>query len=72
MYCQYRITAANETNVFVETCHASWSGVLEGRVEVCMNDEYLSVCDDHWDVLEARVICRQLQYPSSGTALITI
>ena len=67
MFCQYRITAASETDSFEETCDTTWSSVLEGRVEICVNNEYLSVCDDRWDVLEARVICRQLQYPSTGT-----
>ena len=35
---------------------------MEGRVEVCLNHSYLSVCDDFWDQLEASVVCRQLGY----------
>lgn len=39
---------------------------LEGRVEICVNNVYQTVCDDLWDEQEARVVCRQNGYTGPG------
>ena len=33
---------------------------LSGRVEVCVDDFWGTVCDDGWDVNDATTVCKQL------------
>ena len=46
--------------------------VLRGRVEVCYNGSWVTICSHSWTAKEATVICSQLGYSHYGRIKIIV
>ena len=60
MLCTYVACSNGEVGLF------GGESPREGRVEICMNWTWVTVCEDSFDVNDAVVICNQLGYPGLG------
>ena len=52
---------------------AGGSTPYEGRVEICQNEQWGTICDSPWDDNAATVVCNQLGYSAqSKTKYLTL
>ena len=54
------VTNGNCTNGAIRLVKEDTNDLLEGRVEICINDAWGTVCDNQFGSLEASVVCGQL------------
>lgn len=43
---------------------------MEGRLEICLNEEWGTVCSNEWDAVDAAIACKQFGYVSAGMSSI--
>jgi hypothetical protein len=64
------LTFQNTPAILGITCNqgsvrVSGGSSQQGRVEICINNNWGTVCDDGWSTIDANIVCRQLGYSNA-------
>ena len=67
-YIYITIAPCNESDVRLRDGPSKASG----RIELCHNGTWGTICSDFWDNIDASILCKQLGYSPYGNCLVLI
>ena len=70
--CYYIISYLSVTCTHGDVRLVDGADSSEGRVEICINDEWGTVCDDFWSSSDAEVVCRQTGNSGGNNIMLSI